>query len=246
MAQIRTIENPEEEQNASSQLRQAKQKGRILNTAGKGAKGAGTAMQAGGATAQAAFKGTEFASKGVQAASKGGKAGGQAMMRAGAGLSSTGLGAIAGVPLAVVGGAVYGGSAVAGGVAKGTEAASKAGGKAAKATKKAGKKTKKIGSGLNIAAQLRADKMADMALRKAMPAPLKIGVKLGEMAGIDMMKWLKRSIILGFALYFLWYIGIILAIGGFIFVTKEIITEYPFQALREILSFLIKTIIPTK
>ena len=90
---------------------------------------------AAGKTAQGVGKAGEFAAEGAEQLSKGAKQAGKGMMQAGSRLSSTGYGAIAGVPTAIAGGALYGageagelaskgGKAVARGVQKGGNALS--------------------------------------------------------------------------------------------------------------------------
>jgi len=74
--------------------------------------------------------------------SKGVKQGGQAMTRAGAELSSTGLGAIAGVPMMVAGGTMVAGGAIGEATSKGVEKGAKATGKMGKRVAETSKKAK--------------------------------------------------------------------------------------------------------
>lgn len=80
-----------------------------------------TGGQIAGRTTQVAAKGVEVAAKGTEAISKGVKKGGQALTRSGAELSGTGLGAIAGVPMMIAGGAMTAGGAVGEGLSKGAQ-----------------------------------------------------------------------------------------------------------------------------
>lgn len=133
--------------------------GRAVETAGKGVKTAGKGVETAGKAAEMGGKAAEAGGKAAEAGGKAAKAGGravrqgsQAAVKAGAQLSSTGLGAIAGVPLMAIGAAGVGAGAgmEAGGAAaqaggKAAQAAGKAGQQAGQAAQKAGANVQKVG-----------------------------------------------------------------------------------------------------
>ena len=162
MAKIGAFVPVGEEQNVENQLADEKTKSRVSGgrkkSSGGGGKSklgrgrgggvrrnAGRGMQMAGASGQIASKAVELAGKGAQIAGKGTEKAGQGMVKAGSKLSTTGIGAIVGVPLAAVGGVAIGagkGAEVAG---KGAEKAGQMGGKASKGLKDKGKGLKQSG-----------------------------------------------------------------------------------------------------
>ncbi len=91
--------------------------GSVIKTTAAAGQATGAAVKTTGRGIEVASRGVEVASKGVSAMGKGVSSGSQATIRAGAGLSSTVVGAVAGVPLIIAGGigAVVGGGMQAGG-----------------------------------------------------------------------------------------------------------------------------------
>lgn len=140
-------------------------KGAVVDTAGKATQATGAAIEAGGrateatgAAVQVGGKATEVAGVGMQAAGKGldaaGKgldAGGNALIEAGTSLSGTGYGAIAGVPMMVLGGLASGAGKVSQVGGKGLDAAGKGTQNAGKAMNKTGEGIRRTGH--NIAEQ---------------------------------------------------------------------------------------------
>jgi hypothetical protein len=132
--------------------------------------GASAAVGKLGTTANVAGAGVQVAGKGMQVAGKGMNAAGKGMMRAGTALSSTGLGAIVGVPLAAVGA----GAQVAG---KGTEVAGRVTNSAGKRARQAGRAVRKAsGGGVSRVARIMGTKTKDD--EKATPARLSLRRKI--------------------------------------------------------------------
>ena len=126
--------------------------GRAVEMTGQGVKTAGKGVEMGGKAAEMGGKAAEAGGKVMKAGGQAVRQGGQAAVKAGAELSSTGLGAIAGVPLMAIGGLGVGAGAgmEAGGAAaqaggKAAQAAGKAAQQAGQAAQKAGANVQKVG-----------------------------------------------------------------------------------------------------
>lgn len=91
-------------------------------------RGAATAGQVAGRTTQVVSKGAEAVAKGGEVASRAVKQGGQRLVQAGGRLSGTGVGAIAGIPMMVAGGAMTAGGAVGEVASKGAQKAAQTSG----------------------------------------------------------------------------------------------------------------------
>jgi len=180
-------------------LREEKQRSRMMDNVYSGAENTGRAMRIGAAGAQ-------MAGRGIKTTGKGLRKGGQAMMRAGASMSGSGLGAIAGLPLMAAGGLATAAGA-------GTEIAGEGMDKAGKVSSKVGKTFQGAGTAGQLRSMKNADKMAMDVAKKAMPAPLALGVKAAEFAGVDVMKVFRIVVIVNITLQILFWIIIILAAG---------------------------------
>lgn len=126
--------------------------GKIVENSGRAVEATGASIQATGAGIEATGKGMQVAGKSIEAVGKGvevvGKAankGGQSTIEAGAELSSTGIGAIVGVPMIAAGAVLSGAGTVAEVTGKGAQATGKAVDKTGKAVDEAGKKVKQTG-----------------------------------------------------------------------------------------------------
>ncbi len=122
---------------------------------------------------------------------KGARAGGRVMMQRGAAMSTTGAGAIAGLPMMAAGGLAT--------------AAGTVGGM---------KNNEEKGQTESLAGQLRGaksmEKMALKAATKVAPAPIKVALKAADFAGIDVVKVFKIMMIVNVVMQFLFWIAIVL------------------------------------
>lgn len=143
--------------------------GRTVETAGSGIKAAGRTAQGAGLATRVTGKAMSGSGRAATVTGKGAKsggkataAGGKAAVEAGKGLSSTGLGAIIGVPLAALGAAGLAAGKAAEGGGIGLEAGGKAATKTGKGVAKAGKKVQQTGKKVTKAGEKVKDKGKDI------------------------------------------------------------------------------------